>query len=48
MFVCVGVFLLSLQMRGRGGVGGVAYVIESLKASTACPYFLFSGQPMSA
>jgi len=24
----------------------VSYVIESLNASTACPYFLFSGQPM--
>lgn len=28
--------------------GSYPYVIESLKASTAWPYFLFSGQPMSA
>jgi len=27
-------------------ISGCTYVIESLNASTACPYFLFSGQPM--
>ena len=25
----------------------VAHVIESLNASTACPYFLFNGHPIS-
>ena len=27
--------------------GGSPHVIDSLKASTACPYFLFNGQPIS-
>ncbi len=34
------------EKEGRGGEGG-EYVIESLKASTAWPYFLFRGQPIS-
>lgn len=34
---------VSAQNRG----GQALYVIDSLKASTACPYFLFKGQPIS-
>ena len=37
-------------MWGKEGSGrrrGMAHVMESLKASTAWPYFLFSGQPIS-